>query len=153
MILPEPVRGISGDQLNDVRHLVGRQMSPAMGQQRPRFRRVLPGRGTTNSAGTSPRCSCGTPTTAQSSTAANVFTTSSISAGAMFWPPRMISSLSRPVMVRKPFASRLAEIAGVIPAVAQRASRFFRLVVIAGHDVGAVNDQFAFLARRDVFGR
>ena len=27
-------------------------------------------------------------------------TTSSISAGAMFWPPRMISSLMRPVIVR-----------------------------------------------------
>ena len=44
----------------------------------------------------------------------------------------------------------LRQIAGVIPAVAQRVACLFRLVVIAGHDVGTAHDQFALLPRRDV---
>src|SRR5215470_9280869 len=52
------------------------------------------------------------PTTALSRTDGYLFTASSISAGAMFWPPRMISSFSRPVMVRKPLASLLARSPG-----------------------------------------
>ena len=82
-----------------------------------------------------------------------MFTTSSISAGAMFWPPRMISSLSRPVMVRKPFSSHLARSPVWYQPLRSALRGLLRLVVIAGHHVGAAHDQLAFLARRDVARR
>ena len=150
MILPDPVRGISAIDVHRARHLVGRELRAAVREQRLGLDRLRRRAAPRTAAGTSPRCSCGTPTTAQSSTGSNVFTTSSISAGAMFCPPRMISSFSRPVMVRKPFSSAFGEIAGVVPAVAQRLRGLLRLVEIAGHHVRAAHDQLALLAGVDI---
>ena len=45
------------------------------------------------------------------------------------------------------------EIAGVIPAFSQRRRGFRRLVVIAMHQIGAANDQFAFGADRQILQR
>src|SRR6516225_2264280 len=42
------------------------------------------------------------------------------------------------------------EIAGMVPALAQRRVRLLRLVVIARHDVGPAHDQLPFLRRIDV---
>ena len=65
----------------------------------------------------------------------------------MFWPPRMMSSLSRPVIVRNPFASLRARDRRCDTSPSRSAFAVSsRLVVIAGHDVGAAHDQFAFLA-------
>src|ERR1700722_2143978 len=44
-----------------------------------------------------------------------------------------------------------AEISGTKKSVAKRFSRFFQIVPIATHDVGASHDQFAGLSRIDLF--
>ena len=57
---------------------------------------------------TSPQLASGSPTTATSATAGCVPTAASTSNGATHSPPERIDSERRPVMVRKPSASRVA---------------------------------------------
>ncbi len=103
-ILPEEVRGteapnrISSGTLkadSRCRHLV-----------RSRAGSTPSGPGTTNATGTSPRMSCGRPTTAASATPGQDSSSCSTSTGLTFCPPRMIRSLTRPVTHSPPPGSR-----------------------------------------------
>ena len=68
--------------------------SPIAGARRPK--RPAPGLNTITAATASPHCSSGTPIAQASATAAWVSSTSSISPGDMFSPPRTITSSMRP---------------------------------------------------------
>ena len=88
------------------------------------------------------------PTAAASSTAGWRSSTSSISRGAMFSPPLMMSSLMRPVTKKKPSPSRTAEVARAQPAAGEERRRGrLRILVVAGHDLRAADHD---LARRAV---
>src|SRR5207302_10320646 len=78
-ILPDPVRGISSISISWVGTLNCDSRRPqSLSTAAASSGAVL---GTTNATGTSPRLSCGTPTTAASSTSAEASSASSTSAG------------------------------------------------------------------------
>ena len=131
-----------------LRNLVGRQTGAAVSQQRVDIQFTALRRPRTGEA-PRPAWRARMPTTAQSITCGCRTATSSISAGAIFCPPRMISSLIRPVIVRYPLASDLREVAGMIPALAQRRCGFGRFVVIAVHEVRAADNQLALAAKSE----
>ena len=68
----------------------------------------------------------------------------------MFSPPRMISSLIRPVMVRVPGLVAAGQVTGVVPAVAQRVGGRLGLVVVAEHDVRPAHPDLALVTGGDV---
>ena len=67
---------------------------------------AAPGSATTNATIVSPNQRSGTPTAAASRTPGCWASTSSISRGAILWPPLMTISFERPVTKKKPSASR-----------------------------------------------
>ncbi len=151
MILPEPVRGISVDDVDHLRDLVGRQTRAAVREQRVDVEFALPGdheqvwhlaqrrmRHADHRAVDHLRMEKG----------------DFLDFGRRDVLPAADDQLldasgDGEIAVR----IGLREIAGVIPALAQRRRRFLRLVVIALHQVGAANDQLALGADRQILQR
>ena len=103
------------DEPPAARHLVRREVRPAERLQFAR-RGATPGAARTQAITSSPYFSLGTPITWASATAGWRCSTSSISRGEMFSPPRMIMSLIRPTMCDVAVLVHDGQVAGVHPA-------------------------------------
>ena len=104
---------------------------------------VAESRTTTAAATSSPSVGCGTLNATASSTPGWRISTSSISAGDTFIPPRLMSSLIRPVMNRYPSVVELTAVAGPEPAFVERAAIRVRIVLVSAHRAGPSHDDLA----------
>ena len=95
-----------------------------------------------------PTSACGTPKQTASATAGCASSTSSISRGEIFSPPRLISSLSRADQRQIAVCVEKALVAGPEPAVDERRRVGLRIVLVAANDVRPLDDDLAALAGR-----